>query len=111
MKLSCSDHGIHFPADFDVTLGEDCAFWYDRGLENLPDIQKKKLWDWMFAMPTDEIWLQSRYVLGLWVNGRKMSLAEKAKLAWHKWIKGYDRMTEAERQAAQKDYFNKKVRI
>jgi len=111
MKLPCRSCGIHFPGDYEVTLGDTCFFWEDRGLSNLPEPEKRLLWDWMFTMPADRIWLETTFVLGLNVVDRKMTIVEKAKNSWHRIIKGYNKMSEAERQAAQKKYFNNKVRF
>lgn len=107
MKAFCKTCGTHFPADFEITVGDDCSFWDDRGLYDLPEKYKRLIWDWLFALPVDQIFGDTKYLIGVQLMGRKASIKQRVKFAWHRIVKGYNKMTEAERQAAQKDYYQK----
>lgn len=106
MKAFCKTHGVHFPADFKQTIKEDCSFWRDRGLDDLTAEYKRMLWEWMFSFPGDQIFGATGYEIAFAIRGQK----KRAKYLWHKLIKGYNKMTERQRQEAQKKYFLRRHR-
>lgn len=107
MKAFCRTCGAHFPQEFEITLTNRCSFWRDRGLAKLPERYKMIIWDWFFMLPMDQIFGETKYLLAVQIIGRKSSIKQRAKFAWHKVIKGYNRMSEQQRQAFQRDFYKK----
>ena len=55
-KAMCKTCGSHFPEEFEVTVGDHCTFWEQHGFpKDFPKEYKRKIWDWYFELPVDEI--------------------------------------------------------
>ena len=63
MKTYCKTCTIHFIDEFEKTLETPCNYWGDIGMTNIPVDVKKKLWDWIFSLPADE--LPMKYKIGI----------------------------------------------
>ena len=101
MKIGCNNCGIHFPQDFDTTFKPPCNFWGDAGMANLDTDLKKKLWDWIFMCPSDEIFIKNRYGISFEFRG----IAQSEDTQFIKVVPGYKDMTELEQQEFQRKYF------
>lgn len=101
MKFQCRVDTIHFGDEFEKTLQPPCNFWGDMGAGNMPDDLKKKFWDWLFSMPTDEI--GEKCQLGFSVMFQVTPISPYDKFVNK--IDGYEFMTEQEQQDLQKQYF------
>jgi hypothetical protein len=99
MKVFCKVDGIHFPQDFERTLKPPCNYWGDMGMGNLQEDLKKKFWDWLFSMPSDEIGLKSK--IGIAVDFKTVALENGDWFA--NTIPGYNEMSEEEQQDAQRN--------
>lgn len=101
MKAFCSADGAHFQHEFRRTItSPECTFWRERGMDKLPAEAKLELWDWMFKCPADAIFGEHKYQIFVVMTGRKARL----QWMWDRIIKGYNRMTESQRQEAQRRY-------
>lgn len=107
MKMACKTDGIHFPKDFKITLKPPCNFWGDMGLSNLPINYKKKLWDWMFAMPADEIGIKFKIGLAFTLQG--IGIPDDKK--FENLVPGYSTWDEKKQQEFQKEYYLGKVNL
>lgn len=105
MKIPCIKHGCHFPEEFEEAWR--CPFWKSFGLGRLPKVQKRKLWDWLFQLPCDEIYLQSGYMIGVQVSGRKSKTVENE---WAENDPKYVKMSEKQKRAHQKRILKKLFR-
>ncbi len=103
MKVPCEVHGAHFKHEFAATQHSDCPVWEKWGMGKLPIEQRLVFWNWLFKGPFDEIWLKTGFQIGLSIVARR----NRVKLFWQKHIKGYNRMSEKQRQTAQKKYILK----
>lgn len=104
MKIFCRVCTIHFIDEFEATIKAPCNFWGDMGMGNLDIDLKKKLWDWMFSMPTDEIGIKSG--LGIWIQMGANPIQEEDK--FENIIPGYVVMSEEEKKLSQKEYIKNK---
>lgn len=101
MKFHCRVDTIHFADEYEKTLKPPCNFWGDMGMGNVPNDLKKKFWDWLFSMPTDEISIVCD--LGISVNFGVIPIRPLDKFVNK--IEGYEFMSEQEQQEFQKVYF------
>lgn len=101
MKIPCRTCGIHFPKDFEETFKPICNFWGDSGMTNIDVELKKKIWDWIFQLPSDEIWLKTG--LGIWLTFGAVYVPRE-KTFYGKFPE-FENMTEEEQQAFEKDHF------
>lgn len=100
MKIFCAKHEIHFSEDF--PKAKNCPLWEGYGMTELSEDLKKKVWDWMFTMPQDEIFLKTGYGIQF-----QMSLVYvgKSENVFAKHIKGYKDWPDKKRKRFQKAYF------
>jgi len=98
MKFGCRVDGIHFKQDFEKTFIPPCDFWGDLGMGNLPKELKKKFWDWIFAMPADEIGLKCK--IGISVSFQTAPIMEDSQ--YINMIEGYKDLSEEEQQNLQR---------
>lgn len=101
MKIGCKVDGVHFVNDFDLTFIPPCNFWGDLGFSNLPIELKKKFWDWVFTMPTDEIAIASKLGVGISFT---VTPIDDATL-FENTVKGWHNLTEGEKQLVEKNHF------
>ena len=101
MKFHCRVDTIHFADEYEKTLKPPCNFWGDMGMGNVPNDLKKKFWDWLFSMPSDEISIVCD--LGISVEFRVGVIKPVDKFINR--IEGYEYMNEHEQQDLQKRYF------
>lgn len=101
MKVFCNSCSIHFLDDFASTNRAPCNFWGDMGMGNVDVSYKRKVWEWMFAMPADEIAVRYGISMQLSVGGK--AIAEKDKI--ENKIPGYLTMTQEQKIEAQRQYF------
>ena len=101
MKMPCNQCGCHFPQDFDETFSAPCNIWGDMGASNLPDDYKKRIWDWFFTLPADEMGL--KFSLGVSVLINFVPIQPES--MFENRIPGYSELDEAEKQAVQKKWF------
>ena len=106
MKIGCRQHGVHFPHEFNITCRKDCPFWADHGMAKLPTTYKRKVWDWLFALNSDELFLATGYEMALQFYGRRANM----KYLWSNIKKGYAKLSEKQRQAYQKRHVRKSLR-
>lgn len=104
MKFYCKNDAIHFVQDFELTLKPPCNFWGDLGMSNLQIELKKKLWDWIFACPTDEIGILSNIAVSIQIEG--IPIPDETK--FENVVPGYKDLTEIEQQEYQRKYFKLK---
>lgn len=104
IKTGCNVCSIHFVDEFEKTLVSPCNYWGDMGMSNLTVDLKKKVWDWLFAMPADEVGLKSG--IGLSVNLGGYPISEEHK--FENIIPGYKDLDDEQRKQAQKFYFKNK---
>lgn len=106
MKFYCQSCGVHFPKEFEKTLKPPCNFWGQMGMSNLPKEYKKKVWDWVFSLPVDEIALKFKIGIGISLSSQPVS----GENDFIKMIPGYEKMSEKEQQEAQRKYFKDKTK-
>ena len=106
MKLYCAVDGIHFVQDFEKTLQPPCNFWGDWGMTNVPVELKRKFWDWVYQMPTDEIALTCKLAISIGFSAHVFEEQDEFKNK----IEGYESMSEEEQQQAQRAFFKKAQR-
>lgn len=100
MKIFCKACGIHFPQDFDLTFISPCNYWGDLGMTNIPPVLKRKFWDWLFQMPSDEL---SGYGIGIGVQFLVGVVEDYNK--FENMVPEWPTMTEEQRQSFQRKYF------
>ena len=98
MKIGCSVDVIHFPQDFEDTLKSPCNFWGDCGMANMSKENKKKIWDWVFSMPADEIAIMESISMIIEFKGVPFKEEDK----WENRFPGYNDLTEAEQPDLQR---------
>lgn len=104
MKTFCSFHGAHFSNEFKNTLHWRCPLWKEKGLKNMPNKYKKKIWDWSFALPIDEIGLKTGFILRIGFEGNKA--VNKSDIDWFmKNIPGYKNLSDKDKREFQKSHF------
>lgn len=108
MKIFCKTCGVHFPQDFDKTLQVSCNLWGDSNMSNLDKDLKKKIWDWLFLMPADEIYIKTSGLQLVVSFGAKFIAEEKVN--WPGIFSNYEEMSEEQKQEAQRAYFNGTVK-
>jgi len=54
-KLLCPTCGLHFDDEFLDTLKPECGMWRAFNGTKLSDEDKKKVWDWWFSAPGNEL--------------------------------------------------------
>lgn len=101
MKVICKNCGCHFK--FEETLQMPCNYWGDRGLANLPVKDKKKLWNWMFKAPFDELYI--KYDLAFEMDFTANRVLDKVK--FEDIVENWNQLLEEEKQKFQKEYFLK----
>lgn len=98
MKISCDVDTIHFKGDFEDTLKTPCNFWGDMGFGNLEIHLKKKIWDWIFNCPSDEVGILAGRGIALQIGSAP--IREESK--FENLIPGYKEMEEEDRQKVQR---------
>lgn len=98
MKVICPDCGCHFDNEFKDSL--KCSFWQRKGLGDVPKKYKKIIWDWLFALPYDEMANTTHTALIVSIYGHPHKGND-----WSKMVEGYDTWTDEERRKFQKLYF------
>lgn len=68
---------------------------------NLPTEYKKKMWDWVFSMPADEIAVKFKLSVVFSIGAQPIEDANQ----WEKIKPGYGKMTEKEQQEFQRQHF------
>lgn len=106
MKTFCKVCTIHFQDEFEETLKPPCNYWGDNGMSNMPAYYKKKIWDWLFSLPADEIGEKCNIGISVTYNGVPIEPSDK----FENTIPGYVDLTENEKKAFQKDFFKKKLK-
>lgn len=106
MKFPCRVDGVHFPQDFELTFVPPCDFWGDLGLSNISKEDKKKVWDWIFSLPSDELGIKYRIAIALTINTAPIFEPDK----FENMVPGYTELTELEKQEIQRQYFLDKSR-
>lgn len=101
MKFGCGVDGVHFANEYEQTLKPPCNFWGDLGMSNMPEDLKKKFWDWLFSMPTDEIGLKSSIGIAIQISTAPIKPEDRLENK----IVGYNELSDSERQMFQKEYF------
>lgn len=104
MKTFCVACDIHFIDEFEKTLLPPCNYWGDMGMSNLDVELKKKVWDWLFSLPADEIGIKAS--LGIGVEIRAVPISNED--TFEAIVPGYVDMNEEEKKKAQKVYFRMK---
>lgn len=107
MKAFCGVCMIHFKDEFDNTLKAPCNYWGDLGMGNLENDLKRKLWDWLFLLPSDEIGLKSGIGVAISLQGVPIEDGDK----FENLIPGYKDLSEEQRKQAQRDWFNTQKKI
>lgn len=105
MKTYCKVCGVHFKPELDSTFKTPCNFWGDMGLSNLDTETKKKIWDWMFDLPSDEIYIKTGIGLAFSLKGYVPPKGTEFKDIVSNW----NDLSEEEQQQFQRDYFKGKV--
>jgi len=101
VKIGCKNCGIHFPEDYVVSLTPVCNFWGEHGIGNLPDKYKLQLWDWIFSLPTDAIFIDTGISMLIDFAG---IVVPKDKLFENK-IPNWNKFSEAKRKQIERDHF------
>lgn len=95
----CPTHGVHFPDDFRPR----CPIWELWGLKKLTKEDKRKIWDWIFAMDVDALAIKYNIQFDNHFHGYTM------KNKFSNWfadnINGYTNWPDAKRKRFQKDFF------
>lgn len=107
MKINCLACGCHFPQDFEDTFKPPCNLWGDMGIANLPEDYKRRIWDWYFSIPVDEIAVKFNVGISIAIRG----FVIEPETLFENVIPGYNELPEEDRQRVQKDYFKKNNRI
>lgn len=98
MKVFCKTCGIHFPEEFERTLGKGCGFWSRSGLEILPKEDKVRLWNWLFAFNFDELFVRTGVSL-------ESGFHRASTDSWESYFPGYPRLSEEEQRELQHLYY------
>lgn len=101
MKIFCNQCAIHFKGDFKETLKAPCNFWGDLGLSNIEATDKKRLWDWLCELPSDEFAIKYGIGLGFKLSSQVVNLKE----SWDKIYPNYNNLSEKQKQDLQKKHF------
>lgn len=101
IKTFCSNCGVHFPIDFPRTLVPPCNFWGEHGMSTLPEENKKRIWDWLFAMPTDEL-TKFSLQLAFTFEAKPFDQADTFAIM----VPGWEEMSDADRQEYERQHFN-----
>lgn len=101
MKIGCSQCGCHFRQEFEKTLKPPCNMWGDKGFTNLPVKYKKKLWDWVFKMPSDEISILFDTAIAWMVQG--VPILERDKFV--NLVPGWEKYDEMRQQDIERWWF------
>lgn len=100
MKVFCLNCGCHFREDFEGTL--KCGFWKMKGLQNLSTKFKKRIWNWIFSSPQDELAGATGYLLEFdWRAAPKRY--EENEFA--KEVPNYNKWPDEKRKQFQREYF------
>ena len=103
MKVQCTC-GPHFMDDFNDTNKSPCNFWGNMGMTNVDISFRRKVWDWLFAMPADEIAIRYNINLSVGLSGTAITDNDKIENL----IPGYQEMSVTEKMEAQRKYFAEK---
>lgn len=101
MKTGCRVCGIHFGDEFDKTLIPPCNYWGDMGMSNFPQDLRKKIWDWQFACPSDEVYVKYKMQLALSIS--MVHVEEQNR--FENIVKEWGSMTEEEKRSFQRAWF------
>lgn len=99
MKVFCKAHGPHFENEFNKTLKKDCDFWEIRKLDKLSKKYKKIVWDWIFALPADEIAESQKIMINCQFYG-----VPYAGNQYKRDVPGYESWSDKKQRQFQKDY-------
>lgn len=106
MKLLCGFCGVHFVQDFDLTLKSPCNFWGEHGLSNIDIEDKRKLWGWAFAMPSDELYI--KHGVGITLDFR--AVPTRKGMEFKEIFSNYEELSEEEQQQLQRKYYKGEVK-
>lgn len=101
MKVQCSQHGCHFPQEFEQTLQPDCPYWHVMGASGMSIESRRKIWDWLFSMPADEIFITDNLQFSFSMSFSRTQVGTTFK----EMVPGWEEMKEADRQLFEKEYF------
>ena len=99
MKVMCPTHGAHFPDDFRPR----CPIWELWGLKKLTTEDKRKVWDWVFALDIDAIAI--KYNIDFQNSFHGVLIKNKFSNWFVDNVPGYTLWTEAKRKKFQQDFF------
>jgi len=103
MKTACQTCVIHFVDEFEKTLIPPCNYWGQTGMSTLPTEAKKKVWDWLFSAPADEL---SGFHVGMSITYYGVPIADEER--FENVIPGYSSMSEEDKKHFQKEFFRKR---
>lgn len=104
MKVQCNSCGCHFKEDFDITQTPACNWWGDYKMANLPVDWKKRIWDWIFSCPTDEMEEQIGMSMIMTFFATPF---DKSKQDFSAFVQGWDQMDEVARREYQREFYKK----
>lgn len=107
MKVGCKICGVHFKDEFAKTLLPPCNFWGDKGVGNLPDAYKQKLWSWMFDFPADEIFcaMGEKLTLAMDWQAAPVQLGTK----FNEIVSNWDALTDEQRKEFERNWIKERV--
>ncbi len=105
MKAYCNHCGVHFINEFETTLKPICNYWGDLGLANLDVDLKKKLWDWIFLLPSDEVFIRTGVGISIAIKGVPVEKKDE----FEHMVTNWSSMSEEEKQEFQRNYFKGKI--
>lgn len=97
MKILCPTHGVHFPEDFRPR----CPVWQLWGLNSLKKENKRKVWDWMFALDIDAIAIEEKVAIDNQIRG--IPIKEANWFAEN--VPGYKQWSDNKRKRFQEQWF------
>lgn len=104
MKVFCKTCDLHFRNEFEKTLEPICNYWGAIGMSNVPVELKKKVWDWQFSAPIDEMVVSCKLSFSFVFSTTPIQKGD----TFEEIIEGYSTMTDEERREAQREYFRNK---
>jgi hypothetical protein len=100
--MPCKTCGIHFQEDFYQTLAESCTFWIDRNFPTtFPEKYKWEVWNWLYALPTDEMSKTSGTQVSVNIIAAPSPYADDFEAL----VPGYVKWDDKQRKDFQRGYF------
>lgn len=107
MKVFCTNCGIHFPYDFQLTLSPLCNFWGEHGMANLPLKGKEDVWNWLFHAPADSLAVEYNLGLAIMFHAQPIDRSD----TFEDNVPGWDKMTEQEKQDYERQHFKNIMKL